>query len=88
MKLDDISKLLANRINQPHYIEHYLKKIRNTAYNLGLKNGKGIDTLPKEFIKMYWSLSDGGIKQLEETLNDWNKSNERHEQAQEEDKKA
>jgi len=40
MKLEDIVKQLANRINQPHYIEHWLKKVRDTAYKKGLEDGK------------------------------------------------
>lgn len=34
-RLDDIAKLLANRINQEHYVMQYLVKIANWAYNIG-----------------------------------------------------
>ena len=37
MKLSDIAKNLANRINQQHYIEHELKKVFETAYKLGFE---------------------------------------------------
>ncbi len=37
MKLLDIAKNLANRINQEHYIEHELKKVFDTAYKLGFE---------------------------------------------------
>jgi|GEM_PF-5110364 len=36
MKVKEIAKLLANRVNQEHYILHYMNKI----YLLGLDNGK------------------------------------------------
>ena len=35
MVLKDIVTLLANRINQPHVIDTYLRKV----YNVGLENG-------------------------------------------------
>ena len=35
MVLKDIVNLLANRINQPHVIDTYLRKV----YNVGLENG-------------------------------------------------
>lgn len=38
MKMDDIVKLLANKINQPHVIETYLKKIAKGAYEQGKKD--------------------------------------------------
>jgi len=37
MKLLDIAKNLANRINQEHYIVHELKKVFDTAYKLGFE---------------------------------------------------
>jgi len=40
MKLDDIVKQLANRINQPHYIEAMLQKVVKGAYEKGLQDGK------------------------------------------------
>ena len=38
MKIDDIAKQLANKINQEHYIKHYLEKIQRGAYNKGVKD--------------------------------------------------
>lgn len=38
MKRDEIISLLANRINQPHVIETYLKKVEITAYKKGVKD--------------------------------------------------
>ena len=35
MNLDDIAKLLAEKINQEHYIKHYLVLV----YEKGLKDG-------------------------------------------------
>jgi hypothetical protein len=35
MKLDDIANLLAEKINQPHYIKHYLSNV----FIEGLKKG-------------------------------------------------
>lgn len=40
MILEDIVKELANRINQPHVIRTYLLKVRDTAYKLGIEEGK------------------------------------------------
>lgn len=40
MKLPEIIKLLANRINQPHVIETYLNKVAKGAYEKGLKDAK------------------------------------------------
>ena len=40
MKIDEIAKLLSNRINQEHYTKHYLVKVANTMYKQGLKDGK------------------------------------------------
>jgi hypothetical protein len=31
MKFEELVKQLANRVNQPHVIEHYLKMVWNTA---------------------------------------------------------
>lgn len=35
MILKDIVSLLANRINQPHVVETYLRKVYSTAYKIG-----------------------------------------------------
>ena len=40
MKLEDIVKQLANRVNQPHYIEAMLQKVVKGAYDKGLQDGK------------------------------------------------
>ena len=35
MNIKDITILLANRINKPHVIETYLRKVYSTAYKIG-----------------------------------------------------
>ena len=40
MKIDDIAKQLANKINQEHYVLHYLKKIEKGAYEKGFKDAE------------------------------------------------
>lgn len=40
MKIDDIAKQLANKVNQEHYIKHYLEKVQRGAYNKGLKDAE------------------------------------------------
>lgn len=40
MKMNDIVKLLANKINQPHVIEVYFKKVSKGAYEKGVKDTK------------------------------------------------
>jgi hypothetical protein len=35
MKIEDTAKQLANKINQEHYILHYLKKIEKDAFDRG-----------------------------------------------------
>ena len=45
MKINDIAKQLANKVNQEHYILHYLKKVEKGAYEKGVK-----DTESKQLI--------------------------------------
>ena len=45
MKIDDIAKQLANKVNQEHYIKHYLEKVQRGAYKKGVK-----DTEAKQLI--------------------------------------
>lgn len=40
MKIKEISKTLANKINQEHYIMHYLEKIQRGSYNKGFKDAQ------------------------------------------------
>jgi|SaaInlV_120m_DNA_3_1039746.scaffolds.fasta_scaffold90984_2 DNA-binding GntR family transcriptional regulator len=40
MKIDDIAKQLANKVNQEHYIKHYLEKVQRGAYNKGVKDSE------------------------------------------------
>lgn len=40
MKIDDIAKQLANKVNQEHYIKHYLEKVQRGAYNKGVKDAE------------------------------------------------
>lgn len=40
MKIKEIAKTLANKINQEHYIMHYLEKIQRGAYNKGFKDAQ------------------------------------------------
>lgn len=43
MKLEGIVKQLANRINQPHVVETYLKKVADTCYKKGLSDAKELE---------------------------------------------
>lgn len=52
-RLEDIAKLLSNRINQEHYVLHYLKKV----FNEGVKKGKSKDKFSKAELKE--AFSDG-----------------------------
>jgi len=38
MKLDDIANLLADKINQAHYIKHYLNNVFIKGFEKGLEN--------------------------------------------------
>ena len=40
MKIDDIASLLANKINQPHYIKYWLEKVASNAYEKGINDAK------------------------------------------------
>ncbi len=40
MTIKDIANVLANRVNQAHYIEQYLKKIELAAYRKGVADVK------------------------------------------------
>lgn len=40
MKIDDIAKQLANKVNQEHYIKHYLERVQRGAYKKGVKDTK------------------------------------------------
>jgi len=40
MKMPDIIKQLANRINQPHVISTYFNKVAKGAYNKGVEDTK------------------------------------------------
>ena len=40
MKLDDLAKQLANRVNQEHYIKWTLDKVAETAYDKGFKDAQ------------------------------------------------
>ncbi len=51
MKLPEIVSLLANRINQPHIIEHYLKKVIEGASKDDWISIK--DKLPKKGEKVF-----------------------------------
>ena len=38
MKLDDIANLLAEKINQAHYIKHYLNEVFIKGFQKGIEN--------------------------------------------------
>jgi hypothetical protein len=40
MKIDDIAKQLANKVNQEHHIKQYLEKVQRGAYNKGIKDAE------------------------------------------------
>lgn len=55
MILKDIVNLLANRINQPHVIEAYLRKVYAEGYKTGTKQSTWIsvkDRLPPNMKKV------------------------------------
>ena len=63
MKLDDIANLLAEKINQAHYIKHYL----NQVFILGFQSGaKNIDSFA---ISFYEWRSTTPIKNIEQYTN-------------------
>ena len=39
MKIEDIAKQLANKVNQEHYVLHYIKKIDEDAFDRGYVSG-------------------------------------------------
>lgn len=56
MILQDIVSLLANRINQPHVIECYLRKVYAKGYETGTKQSPWIrvkERLPEEEQKVF-----------------------------------
>ena len=65
MKIDDIAKQLANKVNQEHYIKHYLEKVQRGAYNKGVK-----DTEAKQLILsgVVTSKRDETLELLEEII--------------------
>ena len=40
MNIDNIAKQLANKVNQEHYIKHYLENVQRSAYEKGLKDAE------------------------------------------------
>ena len=40
MKINEIAKQLANKINQEHYVLQYLEKIQRTAYDKGVEDAE------------------------------------------------
>ena len=65
MILKDIVTLLANRINQPHVIECYLRKVYAKGYETGRKESPLIsvkDRLPEDYKQRLILLKDGQVR--------------------------
>lgn len=65
MILQDIVSLLANRINQPHVIECYLRKVYAKGYETGTKQYLWIsvkERLPKDFDPKLILLKDEQVR--------------------------
>ena len=65
MILKDIISLLANRINQPHVIECYLRKVYTKGYEAGTKQSPWIsvkDRLPELGDPVLIRLKDGIVR--------------------------
>ncbi len=65
MILQDIVSLLANRINQPHVIECYLRKVYAKGYESGTKQYPWISVkqqLPKDFEPKLILLKDEQVR--------------------------
>lgn len=65
MILQDIVSLLANRINQPHVIECYLRKVYAKGYETGTKQSLWIsvkERLPKDFDPKLILLKDEQVR--------------------------
>jgi len=54
MKIDDIAKQLANKINQEHYIKHYLEKVQRGAYNKGVKDAEAKQLILSGVVSSAW----------------------------------
>lgn len=65
MKLKDIIRQLANRINQPHVIEVYLRQVYAKGFVEGIKQSHWIsvkDSLPEEGNPVLIRLKDGVVR--------------------------
>lgn len=65
MKLKDIIRQLANRINQPHVIEVYLRQVYAKGFVEGIKQSPWIsvkDRLPEEGNPVLIRLKDGVVR--------------------------
>lgn len=74
MILKDIVSLLANRINQPHVIECYLRKVYAKGYETGTKQSPWIsvnERLPEE--SGYYFVTDGAVVEKVYFFKKWNK---------------
>ena len=79
MKIEEIAKQLANKINQEHYIMHYLEKVQRGAYNKGLKDAESeklvitdvVASLPSK--KKLWFMADVIVDRQQKVLNIPNK---------------
>jgi len=65
MKIDDIAKQLANKVNQEHYIKHYLEKVQRGAYNKGVKDAEAKQLILSGVSVLLPSVDDAGIIAVE-----------------------
>jgi hypothetical protein len=87
MKLDDIANLLAEKINQAHYIKHYLNNVFINGFQKGSENresfaiefAKWLTMFTQEFEDgdiRYWNIDKWELKTYEELLEIYKKQQE------------
>jgi len=64
MKIDDIAKQLANKVNQEHYIKHYLEKVQRGAYNKGVKDAEAKQLILSGVVKSFYCFEESMNMQL------------------------
>lgn len=79
MKLDDIANLLAEKVNQAHYIKHYLNNVFINGFQKGTENREGFAIEFAQWLTMftqefedgdirYWNVDKWELKTYEELL--------------------
>ncbi|MBU0941729.1 MAG: hypothetical protein KKD36_09895 [Bacteroidetes bacterium] len=68
MKIDDVTLLLSNRINQPHYVKDWLEKI----YKKGFEDSKKQNPYTESDMKAVSETFDSGYENFETWLEKYN----------------